>query len=356
MSRNKDGGSKHEVAIVIPNWNGIDFIEACLRSLVHQTDQNYQVLVVDNGSVDGSKDLIRQKFPQMRLIELDRNYGFAGGVNRGIKVALKEDFDAIALFNNDAVADKGWLEALVAAMKPGVGIVTSRFVTLDGKQIDSTGDFYSTWGLPFPRGRDEPNQPTRYSKLEPVFGGSGGASLYNSAMLAEIGLLDEDFFAYYEDIDLSFRAQLAGWGVIYQPKAVAYHHVGGTSSKVTGLSRYHSVKNLFFVYTKNMPGRLYWKYLPRFWIAMSLVAFNSLRTGRAGTLPKSWAVAAWRFPKMVTKRWQIQHRRKVSVAQIDQLLYQSLPPTQIKAIKAFSRLPLIHRWVKSMEQTESPHD
>lgn len=333
------------IAIVVPNWNGADFIEPCLRSLEAQSYDQFDIVVVDNGSTDQSKAIIKSKFPKLKLIELKKNYGFAGGVNRGISYALEGNYTAVALFNNDAVADKDWLKYLAAALEadPKAGAVTSQFLSLDGQTIDSIGDYYSAWGLPFPKGRGQPRQDSR--EVMEVFGASGGASLYRSDLFRDIGRFDEDFFAYYEDVDLSFRARLRGWKVLYQPAAVAFHHIGGTSSRISGFSRYHSVKNIFYVYTKNMPGWLYWRYLVRFWLVVGLVAFNSLRQGQTKPMLKGWLVAAAHFPKMLTKRWQIQHHRLLSTNEIDQLLYHSLPPTQIKAIKAFAKIPILSGWL-----------
>jgi GT2 family glycosyltransferase len=209
------------IYVIIPNWNGLDFLAECLDSLALQT-QDHQTVVVDNGSTDGSKELVRSKYPQVHLIELNRNTGFAGGVNRGIEYVLEQEADLIALFNNDAVANPDWLAELVKAGKahPKAGIITSKIKHYEGSKLDSTGDFYSVWGLPFPRGRDEVDHG-QYDDQREVFAGSGGASLYCAEMLRQIGLFDERFFAYFEDVDISFRAQLAGWQVRYQPTAVA---------------------------------------------------------------------------------------------------------------------------------------
>ncbi len=340
------------VAVVIPNWNGDDFLAQCLTSLAKQSYRDFDTIVVDNGSVDGSKKILAEQFPDVRVIELDRNYGFAGGVNRGIQPAIDEGYWAIALFNNDAVAHEHWLAELVKGLEGDdkVGFVTSRFLSLNGKTVDSTGDFYSIWGLPFPRDRGEPS-PTEPGQPQPVFGASGGASLYRAGLFRQIGLFDEDFFAYFEDIDLSFRARLAGWQALYIPTAVVYHHIGGTSSRVSGLARFHSTKNMYFVYTKNMPGKLYWKYLGLFWLGMSLVGFNSLRTGQIKPQLKAWAVALVMFPKMLAKRRHIQAKRTVSIEEIDQLLYHALPPTQIKTIRRFARIPGLKKFVKTADET-----
>jgi GT2 family glycosyltransferase len=314
--------------VIIPNWNGLDFLAECLDSLQAQT-LPHQVVVVDNGSTDGSKELVQDHYPEIHLIELDRNYGFAGGVNRGLEYAIKEGARFAALFNNDAVAEPTWLAELVAAMEehPEAGIITSKFTHLKGNKLDSTGDFYSTWGLPFPRGRDEIDTD-QYDDDQVIFGASGGASLYRIEMLKQIGLFDERFFAYFEDVDLSFRAQLAGWKIRYQPTAVARHHIGGTSSKHAGFSRYHTVKNFVFLYTKNMPGLLYWKYLPKYWLMAGLMFGSDLNRGLLKENLKGNLKAISQLPWVLTDRFKIQHSRKVTGTYIDSILYHQLPPTQ----------------------------
>ncbi len=344
------------MAVVVPNWNGLDFIGECLESLGGQT-QPGRIIVVDNGSWDGSDNFVREHFPDTTLIKLARNYGFTGGVNAGIEAALKAGAKYVALFNNDAVAEPDWLERLVEAAEshPEAGIVTSRFVSIDGRHIDSTGDFYSTWGLPFPRGRGERNDPERYAEPGPVFGVSGGASLYRAEALERVGRFDDNFFAYYEDIDLSFRMHLAGWQVLYQPKAVAKHRIGATSQRIKGrnslrmaaesesdkpsdFARYHSVKNFIFVYWKNMPLRLLIKYLPKFLLASLLMGLNSLRRGQVWPYLKAWAVALIKTPITLRHRYEIQRTAKIGVAEVERLLYPGLPPTQLRAIRFMSKL------------------
>jgi GT2 family glycosyltransferase len=345
------------IAVITPNWNGLDYLEECLDSLERQT-QAHTVIMVDNGSTDGSLELARAKFPSVQIHAFPNNAGFAGGVNRGIKPALEQGFDYMALLNNDAVAQPDWLERLVATAEAHseTGIVTSKIKHFDDPRLDSTGDFYSTWGFPFPRGRDEDDQG-QYDGAEQrvVFGASGGASLYRADMLRQIGLFDERFFAYYEDVDISFRAQLAGWKVRYEPAAVVLHHIGGTSRRAnsTGQStdqaitveagapspfaRYHSVKNFAYLYTKDMPGRLYWKYLPRWWASWAMMVASDLKRGLVLVNIKGNFIALWHMPGILIDRYHIQRRRKVSLSYIDSILYHDLPPLQKLRFRRFRK-------------------
>ncbi len=184
------------LAVVVPNWNGRDSLAACLDSLRAQSAK-HTLIIVENGSTDGSLEYLRANYPAATLIVNQTNLGFAGGVNCGIKKAIELKCDAVALFNNDAVAEPDWLANLAHELKshPEAGIATCKIVDADGSHIDSTGDIYTVWGLPYPRGRGEPVSDA-YDKAVEVFGASGGASLYRVSMLEQIGLFDEDFFAY----------------------------------------------------------------------------------------------------------------------------------------------------------------
>lgn len=319
-----------KVATVIPNWNGKKSLKACLDSLSDQVEQT-GIIVVDNGSNDGSADFIIENYPDVNLIRHERNLGFAGGVNSGIKYALNHSCEFVALLNNDASVDKDWLKNLLAAMEesPKTGIVTSKILDKSEKRLDSTGDTYSMWGLPFPRGRGEMDKG-QYDEQTEIFGASGGASLYRIKTLQEIGLFDEDFFAYYEDIDISFRAQLAGWQVRYQPKAIVYHSIGETSRQIPGFTTYQTLKNLPMLLWKNVPLGLLPKVLPRFVLAYSSIYFSALARGQFGPATKGLAMSIWLWPKKLFQRWQIQSGRKVSTGYIESILIHDLPPNAHK--------------------------
>ncbi|MEI7674505.1 MAG: glycosyltransferase family 2 protein [bacterium] len=315
-----------KVFVVIPNWNGIDYLDACLKSILNQSIR-LSIVVVDNGSIDGSAELLEKKYQQVDLIRLAENTGFTGGVNAGINRALSQKADYVALFNNDAVADKKWAENLLKAAidNPGSGIVTGKFLRIEGERIDSTGEQYSTRGLPFSRGRNQ-LENGQYDNQVDVFGATGGASLYSAKMLKEVGLFDQSFFAYFEDVDISFRSQLMGWKVTYEPSAIAYHHIGATSSKLGDFSRYHSAKNFILCYTKNMPGQLYFKYLPLFLMQLMRWSISSLLKGKTMPFLKGLFSAVWLLPNAFIQRHFIQSNRKVSIAYIDSILYHHRPP------------------------------
>lgn len=322
---------KTSVAVVIPNWNGKESLGPCIDSLLAQTCEA-EIIVVENGSTDGSLELLAKKYPEVIVLAQPMNLGFAGGVNVGLRYAMEKGFDYAALFNNDAVADSSWLKYLVEELNsnPSSGIATCKFLTLDKKKIDSTGDMYSTWGLPYPRGRDEKNS-NKYDDSLDIFGATGGASLYRTDMLKEIGLFDEDFFAYYEDVDISFRAQLAGWKVRYVPKSEAYHSIGATSSKISGFSTYQTMKNLPWIFWKNVPFRIATPMFPRIFTAYWAIFFSSVLKGRAVPAIKGTVVChLYMFKKLLIERPKIQSNKKVSDQYIASIITEDLPPNAEK--------------------------
>lgn len=320
-----------KVAVVIPNWNGADMIAATLTSLAKQTYEHI-IIVVDNGSIDNSVELIEREFHEVVLLKNPTNLGFAGGVNTGIRYAIEEGFDAIALLNNDAVVDKDWLKWLVSDLDTysEVGIATCKLISADKLHLDSTGDIYTTWGIPYPRGRDE-KTGTQYDSNPWVFGASGGASLYRSEMLQNIGLFDEDFFAYYEDVDISFRAQLAGWKVRYEPKAHAFHATSSTGSKIPGFFTYQTIKNYPMVFWKNVPLGLMPIMLPRFTLAYGIFTLKGLLTP-SRTLPtlRGLIRVLLLTPKKFSQRHRIQKQCIVEITYIKSIITWDLPPNANK--------------------------
>lgn len=322
----------NRVAVVILNWNGIKDTISCLDSLIVQTYPDYTIVVIDNGSVDDSVDILQKYIidHQDKPIELicnSKNLGFAGGVNAGIRWALEKNFDAVALFNNDATADKDWLSQLVTGLEnKEIGISTGLLLHEDGKTIDSTGDWYSKWGLPFPRSRAENTVFAPNNGF--VFGASGGATLYRSEMLHDIGLFDEDFFAYYEDADISFRAQLAGWKVYYNSDAVAYHKQGATSKKIPGFAVYQTFKNLPLLFIKNVPTSLLITIGIRFYFAYLLMYLNSFTHQTGWMATKGVFKSLLLKPKALKQRHAIQGNKRVTTDYIKSILWNDLPPDQ----------------------------
>lgn len=301
------------VCIVIPTWNGWHMLRDCLDALAQQTAVPQQVIVVDNGSDDGTAKNLERLWPQIEVLALPVNHGFAGGCNRGIALA-KPGLDVV-LLNNDATPAPTWLGQLAQAAvtaSPNVGVLSAKMVGTSGL-IDSTGDFLTTWGMPFQRGHGEPDDG-RYDFCGPIFSACGGASWYRRRLLDEVGLLDEAFFAYYEDVDLCFRARLAGWQIEFVPHAVVRHAGGGTSSRVAGFRRYHATRNLWFLLLKNVPTSMLPGMLARSAAVQFWWALGALRHGQLDVVMRAHSDAARRLPMLLRQRREVQARRTVATS------------------------------------------
>lgn len=244
-----EGGAAIRSTIIIPNYNGRNYIENCLKSLEKEPAR---ILVVDNGSGDGSRELVEEKFPEVELIALDNNQGFCGAVNRGI---AESKTTYVILLNNDTVACPGFVRALEAPLQQDERIFSGAAQMINMKNprlIDDAGDYYCALGWAFAAGKDK--ERDAYQHRRDIFAACGGACIYRRKILSEIGVLDENHFAYLEDIDLGYRARIAGYRNLYIPEARVYH-AGSASSG----SRYNAFKvdltarNSVYLIYKNMP-------------------------------------------------------------------------------------------------------
>jgi GT2 family glycosyltransferase len=242
------------VSIIIVNWNGREFLRECLEGLRRQVYRDFSVILVDNGSHDGSTAFVSENYPEVSIVALKDNRGFAAANNVALHT-IETEF--VALLNNDAVPHPLWLKSLVEALEehPQAGLAASKMLLYDRPEmIDRAGDGYTRAGAALLRGRGLSADCHRIREW--VFGACAAAALYRMAMLRDIGFFDEDLFLLYEDVDLSFRAQLKGYKCLYVPEALVYHK--GSSSIVhdSSLSVYYGHRNLEWVYIQNMPSRL----------------------------------------------------------------------------------------------------
>ena len=240
-----------KTTIIIPNYNGLSFMEPCFESLKEQTVRDFKVLVVDNGSTDGSVEWLKEH--RVPSIFLKENTGFSGAVNTGIRAA---DTPYVLLLNNDTRVEPGFVAAMERAMdqSPKIFSVSSRMIQMYHPELlDDAGDMYSILGWAYQRGVGR--SVNLYQKSCRVFSACAGAAIYRRAVFVEIGLFDELHFAYLEDIDVGWRAKLYGYDNVYCPDAAVYHVGSGTSG-----SRYNSFKvrlaarNCIYLNYKNMPG------------------------------------------------------------------------------------------------------
>ena len=312
--------------VVIPNLNGGQEVIRAIESLLLQT-LTPSVVVVDNASTDGSPEQIRSQFPEIKLIQHLENAGYAGGVNPGISFAIEQGATYVAPFNDDAVADSKWLEKLVSFLdsNPKYGAVCCKVLKDDKKTLDSTGDYVTNWVLPYPRGRGEHDQG-QYDSTKDIFAASGAASLFRVEALRQVGLFDEDFFAYYEDVDLGFRLQLAGWKVGYEPGAVVYHKIGMTSGRIKGFTTYQTLKNIPLLWWKNMPRPYLFQTGWRMWLALFFFWGRAVSRGQIIPATKGLLAGKWLVLRKIGERKHIQGTKKLSDEEVWQLLSHDLPP------------------------------
>ncbi len=242
----------NEVTVIIPNYRGEKFIADCLDSLLSQSYTDFDIIVVDNASGDGSTDIIEKDFPSVKLIALQDNYGFSRAVNEGIKAS---DTPFVILLNNDTRVEGDFVERLLLAIKEDERIfsVSSKMLQMTAPdRIDGAGDLYSAFGWAFARGKDR--RAEAFNKRCDIFASCGGASIYRRSILDEIGWFDEFHFAYLEDVDIGYRARIMGYRNVYEPGARVYHYGSGVSG-----SRYNdfkvrlSARNNMYIIMKNMP-------------------------------------------------------------------------------------------------------
>ena len=241
-----------EVSVVIPNFNGIAFLDSVLASLEGQTLNNFEVILVDNGSTDGSCSFVTANYPWVHLIELSENFGFCGAVNAGIRAA-KAPY--VLLLNNDTEVKEDFVEEMLAAIRRHKNAFScgARMVQYhDRDRLDDVGNYYCALGWSFARGRGKDIHA--YETEDRIFSACAGAAIYRKKILEKIGYFDEEHFAYLEDTDIGYRARIYGYENWYAPKAIVYHVGSGTSGSRYNQfkTRYSSRNNIYLIY-KNMP-------------------------------------------------------------------------------------------------------
>ena len=304
--------------------------------LAQQLDGGFEVIVVDNGSTDDSSTFLRTRFPAVRVLQAGRNLGFAGGNNLGMRGAHGT---YLVLLNNDTSVRPGWLAALiqVADADPQIGAVTAKLLfKLTPGVIQNAGILLLSDGSGADRGFHEPDTG-QYDQRQEVFGACGASALYRREMIADVGMLDETFFMYYEDTDWAWRMRLRGWKVVYEPAAIVDHVHAGTSREWSPFFTFHVDRNRLFMIVKNAPTA----FVLRSAATFALLAMANLaralgiraqgRVGRGGRVAgdggrarihlRVVASLLAHLPEMLGKRWAIRGRRKVADATIRAWMY-----------------------------------
>lgn len=328
-----------KIAIVIANWNGLRFLEDCLRAVYSQTHANFDVYFVDNGSTDESVSFVKQNFPRTHIIQLQKNTGFSYANNVGIHAAFRDDeVEYILTLNNDTKMDINCISHLVRAIEQDkkIASVSPKMKYVHNELlIDSTGIMISRDGGGISRGYGEIDQGQYDTPVE-IFGSSAGAALYRRAALEDIEskkeFFDNSFFAYYEDLDLAWRLRLRGWKSWYSPDALVYHVHSGTSVSYSPFKAYHVNRNRFFVILKDFS---FWHMIRAIWMTphryvklLRSMFFEKrgpsyeLQKNTNSFVPFAITIKGWisfciHIPALVVKRYQIQSKTTVDQAEID---------------------------------------
>lgn len=312
-------------SVIIVNWNGKDYLRTCLDSLKVQSYPNFEVIVVDNGSSDGSAEFLRQYYSTfVTLITNRENAGFSGGNNIGIGEAKGR---YILLLNNDTEAAPGWIENLVRAaeMDIKIGMCASKVYSFyERNVIDTAGHLIYRDGLNRGRGRLE-EDVGQYDIMEEVFFPSGCAALYRKEMLDEIGLFDKTFFSYGDDTDIGLRGRLAGWNCLYVPTAIVYHRYSGSTSAYSPQKAFWVERNRVWILIKYFPLSMILKSPFYTLIRFLLQTYGAItKKGAAGrfvneysfrmlivVLIKAYLSAIKHLPEMIRKRKEIKKLTKI---------------------------------------------
>ncbi|HSR68942.1 MAG TPA: glycosyltransferase family 2 protein [Acidobacteriota bacterium] len=308
------------ITVVVPNYNQRKLLRACLRSLRRQTHP-CRVLVVDDGSEDGSASMVEQDFPEFRCLRLSSNVGFAAAANAGMR---RVETEFTALLNNDAEADPEWIAAGLRAFQrlPRHGMLASKMIdSRDCSRLDSAGDLYNRRGMPLKRGNGCP--ASDFEQEAEVLGASGGAAFYRTSMLRRLGYFDESFHMYLEDVDLSLRARLAGYRCRFIPQAVVYHLEAGSDplrKPGDGPGVYYSPSRVYWI-TRNR-WRLMWTYQPLSnfpWLALGWTKsalFHLLKAGYLGSFLKGTAAGWAALPNDLGKRRRLFRHSRISRSEL----------------------------------------
>jgi GT2 family glycosyltransferase len=309
---------------VVPNWNGRDLLDAVLESLVAQDLDQVGVIVVDNGSDDGSLEHLARHWPAVAVFENESNLGFSPAVNRGIENSAGE---FVALVNNDMRLEPQWASRLVKAleMNPNAASAACKIrMVHEPDLLDGAGDLVGWDGYAARRGQGEPDHG-QYDESEMVFSACAGAAMYRRSALKRIGLFDEEFFSYMCDVDWGFRAQLAGFDCAYEPRAVAHHLGAATSGKVSGFELFLAHRNMISMMVKDFPLLALILNLPSSLARRAGSLGKAIKGRQARTLLRAWLAGMREVPRSLAARRGIQSRRVRGYRELNRLVLTRAP-------------------------------
>jgi GT2 family glycosyltransferase len=317
--------SAKRVTVAVLNYDGRRLLDIVLPSVLALSGiEDARVLVVDNGSSDGSVDHVRATWPSVEVLAIPHNVGVAAALNRAVRAS---DTEMVALLNNDIELEPGWLTGLVEALDahPEAASASGKMLRFDDRlTIDATGDLMLWSGAVANRGRGMRDEG-QFDSPQAVFAACAGAALYRRAAFERVGPFDESFFAYLEDIDWGVRAQLAGLSSRYVPSAVAYHMGGATTSARRGFYGRLQRRNTLLLVTKDFPTsallRHGWKVL----LGQLVLLAASARDGLLSEQFRAWGEWLWRMPATLRARREVQRSRVAGTRELDAAIAATLP-------------------------------
>jgi len=325
------------ICVIIVNWNTGEHLKRCVSSLNKQIVLPGEVIVVDNASTDSSADGLGKFYPDIKVIRLGQNMGFAAANNYAVRLA-SNDCNWLALLNPDAFPEPDWLESLANAVRvhPEYKFFSSRLMNANQpSMMDGTGDINHVSGLVWRDGYKNKANASMFETKD-VFSPCGAAALYSKEAFVEANGFDEDYFCYVEDVDLGFRLRLLGYRCLYVPDSIVYHIGSATTYVGSDFSIYHGHRNLVWTYVKNMPGVFFWLFLPlHILLNFFTIIWFGLR-GKFSVILRSKIDAFRGIPRVWKKRRAIQKKRNASLGDIWRALDKSILPRFTQIRKRFS--------------------
>lgn len=311
------GGEAPLLTVAVLSYDGRHLLESIMPSLARQSFRDFEVVVVDNGSRDDTMAWLGEHWPQAQIVSLPENIGVSAALNVCARAGRG---DLVGLFNNDLELDAACLGELVGALRehPEAGWAGVKLRDFEQRDvIDGAGDVF-TWAATGGRRGHGERDVGQYDEPRAIFGACGGAALYRRKALEQVGDFDEDFFAFYEDVDWNLRAQLAGLSCRYVPTAVVYHMGSATIGKgLSDFTRYHLWRNTLWIIVKDLPAGSLLRHSPQLVLGQLTNLAVALRDRKLGIWLRVWRDALRGLPRALHKRRQVQARRRVTLAQFD---------------------------------------
>lgn len=314
---------RFKASVIIPNWNGENLLKDCLKSLREQTFTDFEIILVDNGSEDDSLNYTSINFPEVKIVRLSKNYGFAKAINEGVR---NSNADYVVFLNNDTYADKNWLKSLVVYAKkyPKAISINSKLLNYYKRsKIDGVGIVINEVGQARSLGWQEEDKG-QYDRAKYIFGATGGASLFKRLAFIKVGLFDENFFMYSEEVDFAFRAQFLGYKSILCPKAIVYHKHKASAKRLPQHTEYWQFRNMYQTIIKNFPTKVILKKWR--WLKIILVYFNTIIYQiKNGFFWPPFLVTLYLFfnlPNLIIQRNKIQKSKIVDDQYIEEFFLQ----------------------------------